>query len=217
MLLYLDGVVCLQRQRKAGHATLQTDGGFRQSAFGCHALRRDGAQLLQTVDASTRAAMAGVAEKREVNAEQRRLFDELVEHIVGVIDYEYSWDHFGPVMVATIQAAYSQQDVDALVTIFESRGSRGGGSIRAGYARPRSWTHRGLGRKTSGEADHGGSFGKQISFAHFTIRARRVYGLCEFSRGPRQRRSDASMAGAIRGAVGAIEGGRGATIAGGTG
>jgi hypothetical protein len=78
------------------------------------------AQLLQNVDVSTRAAMAGVAEKQVVNAEQRRLFDELVEHMIGVLDYEYSWDHFGPVLITTIQAAYSQQDVGALLSIFES-------------------------------------------------------------------------------------------------
>ena len=77
-------------------------------------------QFVQKGEASARTAIAGLAEKQPMNAEQRRIFDELKEQMVGVLDHEFSWDRFGPIVVTTIQEAYNQQDVDALVSIFES-------------------------------------------------------------------------------------------------
>jgi uncharacterized protein len=82
------------------------------------------AQLVRKVDASTRAAMTGVLERRNINAEQRRVFDEMEDQVIGVIDYEFSWDRFGPVMIESIQAAYTQEDVDACTRFFQSPAGR---------------------------------------------------------------------------------------------
>lgn len=82
------------------------------------------AQFVQQMGVSTRAAMAHLVQQQAMNPEQRRLFDELETHVVGVVEYEYSWDRMGPVMFHTIQAAYTQQDVDAMLSFFRSPAGR---------------------------------------------------------------------------------------------
>jgi hypothetical protein len=82
------------------------------------------AQLDQQIGVSTRAVMAHLVQQQAMNAEQRRLFDELETNVVGLFEYEYSWDRLGLVMFNTVQAAYTQQDVDALLSFFKSAPGR---------------------------------------------------------------------------------------------
>jgi uncharacterized protein len=79
-------------------------------------------QFVQQMGVSARVAMARLVRQQAMNPEQRRLFDELETNMVGVI--EYSWDRMGPVMFHTIQAAYTQQDVDAMLSFFKSPAGR---------------------------------------------------------------------------------------------
>jgi hypothetical protein len=47
-------------------------------------------QFIQRVEDATRLKVAALVEKQPMNAEQRRLFDEMTDQLVGVIHFEYS-------------------------------------------------------------------------------------------------------------------------------